>query len=471
MKKLFLSFIFACLALTVVACDKTTTLAPTTLAPTTVAPTTEVPTTEAPTTLEPIDNTFINTNSSIETKEQFLDKMDMYIAKMDELIDDAVIPEYVDFTQQSPYIKALAVEEPDIYNREDLPVPEEPLFDEDQLNLEFIYITYQLLITANDVLESCTSFTENEFCDIEMEGVKFKIKTLLEDNQLYIEYYTYYYMELFGITIKQVSGQIMYFNLIDDVLYFESIQDDLIYYDEEFTHILRYNQFNELGDMVNIMIDDIYREHVYYQSYFRAEDSVFLLSNSGEGFAINYKNIANDTFYSLTLNPDLTTFNTSVIYGTHNPTFKYLSFDDATMIVWNMFDVTGWNKVYDYGYGNDMLYLDDNQVLEGFYFDFEMQEEDIDHQLSFQIIEPEDLTEGLISLSDYGMVYSQVTYAQLMADIEFIQENYPTVITNNGLSNTMEDNYDILQAMFPASLDQELMEELFAIIEQQIEEN
>lgn len=466
MKKFILGLIVTLLSLTVFACDKKTTETPTSEVPTTESPTTEVPTTNAP-----IDNDFISSNSSNETKAQVIDKINMYFTKMDTIIGDYEIPIYANSENQAPIIKALAVETPVIYNREDLTEPQDPIFDEEILNAEFIFMTYTMLQSISVVFEFCHDFTENEFCDFAVEGINYKVKILVEEDQLYIETYIYYAEEFFGTQIRQVSGQIMYFNLIDDILYFESIQDDLINFGGTLSHMLTYNRFSETGDMINIMIDDIYREHIYYQTYDRENKSVFLVSNSGEGLAINYTDNESDTFYSLILNSNNSTLNTSIIYGTHNPTLKYISFDETKIVVWDIFDVEGWNKIYDFEYGDDMLYNDENQVLEQFYFDFEMQDDDIDHQLSIDIYDFEEITEGFISLSDYGMSYNQVSFEQLLADIAYINEEYPTIITNHGLSETMEENFEILAEMFPVSLDQELMEELNAIIEQQLEDN
>lgn len=466
MKKYILGLVVTLLSLTVFACDKKTTEAPTTDVITTEAPITQAPTTQAP-----IDNDFISSNSSNETKAQVIDKINMYFTKMNTIIGDYEMPIYANSENQSPIIKALAVDTPVIYNREDLTEPQEPIFDEEILNAEFIFMTYQMLQSISVVFEFCHDFTENEFCDFNVEGINYKVKILLEEDQLYIETYIYYAEEFLGTQIKQVSGQIMYFNLIDDVLYFETIQDNLVDFGGTLSHMLTFNSFSETGNMINIMIDDIYREHIYYQIYDRETKSVFLVSNSGEGFAINYTDNESDTFYSLVLDPNDSTLNISIIYDTYNPTLKYISFDETKIIVWDIFDVEGWNKVYDYEYSNDMLYNDENQVLEQFYFDFEMQDDDIDHQLSIAIYDIEEITEGFISLSDYGMSYNQVSYEQLLADIAFINEEYPTIITNHGLSETMEENFEVLAEMFPVSLNQELMEELNAIIEQQLEDN
>jgi hypothetical protein len=466
MKKYILGLVVTLLSLTVFACDKKTTEAPTTDVITTEAPITQAPTTQAP-----IDNDFISSNSSNETKAQVIDKINMYFTKMNTIIGDYEMPIYANSENQSPIIKALAVDTPVIYNREDLTEPQEPIFDEEILNAEFIFMTYQMLQSISVVFEFCHDFTENEFCDFNVEGINYKVKILLEEDQLYIETYIYYAEEFLRSQIKQVSGQIMYFNLIDDVLYFETIQDNLVDFGGTLSHMLTYNSFSETGDMINIMIDDIYREHIYYQIYDRETKSVFLVSNSGEGFAINYTDNESDTFYSLVLDQNDSALNISIIYDTYNPTLKYISFDETKIIVWDIFDVEGWNKVYDYEYSNDMLYNDENQVLEQFYFDFEMQDDDIDHQLSIAIYDIEEITEGFISLSDYGMSYNQVSYEQLLADIAFINEEYPTIITNHGLSETMEENFEVLAEMFPVSLNQELMEELNAIIEQQLEDN
>ena len=58
-----------------------------------------------------------------------------------------------------------------------------------------------------------------------------------------------------------------------------------------------------------------------------------------------------------------------------------------------------------------------------------------------------------MNLSDYGLSYSHITYTQLNSDINFLNQNFLSIMSENNLTLNMTENYDTLLELFPFTAD------------------
>jgi hypothetical protein len=101
--------------------------------------------------------------------------------------------------------------------------------------------------------------------------------------------------------------------------------------------------------------------------------------------------------------------------------------------------------------------MDEQEVLEDFTISINIQDIYANARLTTN---EEAFTETLMNLYDYGLVFNEITFAQLNADIDYINENFMLIMAENGLSLNMTDNYDNLLVMFPFLADETIIQEI-----------
>jgi len=456
MRKLTIIALFMVLIFVLIGCGEiTTTENQTTNAPTS---TTDNLTTQS-------TNVFGVENETIDSIEDISSKIDFYQQKLFAFVGEV----QVEATSTSNSLSVIQLEEgePVFYDREELPRGEVPIFTQERFDTEFILPMMEVLSGVNEALENCAEFQENDFCTILGEDANYKIKVLNEGDKLYIEAYIYQYTEEYDLVFSSVSASIMYFDMVNDELVFEHVRDYQTHFRGELRHTVYYDRFSQNGGVINVEFDGFNHENIYYQKYDASTNDVFLVTNSEEGYGINYKDAGTDTFYGITLNPNQEIDSLRIFYGTFDPVLGYSSYGTFGYLNWNIFEIDGWNRVSVSEYEADHLYYNDTLLLDGFDLNIEIQEGDTDARLRLAI-DPSELSAGIVSLSDYGLSFQMISYEQLLSDIAYFTDNYETVLIEQGFPESLEERYSYLYQMVPVFADEEIVLELFTWIDEQI---
>lgn len=68
-------------------------------------------------------------------------------------------------------------------------------------------------------------------------------------------------------------------------------------------------------------------------------------------------------------------------------------------------------------------------------------------------------------------MFDAVSYEDYQAALEKAKVNYTDILNDNNISQNMEDNLITLNAMIPFFADQDILDELYQILEEQLESN
>ncbi|MBU1143505.1 MAG: hypothetical protein KKH92_07670 [Firmicutes bacterium] len=348
-------------------------------------------------------------------------------------------------------------------NREDLPPEYDYPYDPDVVDPFFTQNAAMILDLYHEALDLCDEFEEDVFCTINYDEYDLYLRVKNEEEQLFIEAYHYHSTSSFGGN-SFVNAELMYLNRLDEKVYFELVRDFRERSGDYEIHNLYYDRYYESGDMLNISLNMNAEFDVYYQNYVRENHNVFLFSNSEEGRYYNYKDTATNKFHSLGYRDGIEVSNRFVGYGTHNPTFRYSfnwnSIYPPIQLTWNTLDITGWDSVELNENAHDRIFSGSEEVLADFSSVFSVYE-DIMTAETYIFVHEEEITQGLISLSDYGLSFGNVTIEELISDIPFLENNYARILEEYGFVEDMAQNKTILLNMFPYLGNQDIIDELF----------
>jgi hypothetical protein len=146
----------------------------------------------------------------------------------------------------------------------------------------------------------------------------------------------------------------------------------------------------------------------------------------------------------------------SIRYGTLTD-FWYTNDEGVIYLTWNLYLVDGWNKCFINDAGDDRIYTDEQEVLQDFSISINIQDVYANARLTTN---EEAFTETLMNLSDYGLSYSHITYTQLNSDIDFLNQNFLSIMSEYNVSLNMTDNYDTLLELFPFTADESIIQEI-----------
>jgi hypothetical protein len=446
MKKLIGTFFTILISILFIACEGNTTSIPTTLNPTsldaTITPITEVTTTQAPT-IQP--STTIDQETS---RDNVKEKITFYKIKLLELsgLEEEMIESELGFNQPS-IMRQLSLSEGEYY-REDLPEQSPREYPGNGIDPEFLFITTDTLNQFLWVLTLCDNFQEDVFMEVQYESQTYIIKTSVKGDQLYIESYSYYTNQ----PEYSISTNIMFFDLIEGKVIFKYVRD----YNSS-DHYLYYDEFSETGNIISIGLNK--EENIFssIQIYNRETNMTFSLSNTVMGgIYMGYNNVDGSKFIGINIDESGNIIRHSIRYGSLTD-FWYINDDGIIHLTWNLYLVSGWNKCFINDSGDDRIYMDEQEVLEDFTISINIQDIYANARLTTN---EEAFTETLMNLYDYGLVFNEITFAQLNADIDYIDENFLLIMAENGLSLNMTDNYDNLLVMFPFLADETIIQEI-----------
>ncbi|BCR35656.1 hypothetical protein [Mariniplasma anaerobium] len=394
-------------------------------------------------------------DKTVQTSLDVQNKLTLYIDRVDDINDK--------YSYDHSYEN-----ESTTYQRDELPesIPFLKLnstsirFDE----FSFLLSKYKIILEENDFFE------ENVFNDYQTIGYNLKLKIKLENDQLYIQ--AYEYRDINEFDDKSVSATLIYLNLVDDKLYFQCVKDYHATYGVDSPIASNYpgnqtfyDKFIEDGDNLSILVDHTYDNRYSYELHTAENPVGFLFFRSGSMFGVLVSNKDNSkryTFYANDEEVELDDVYTSVLYITDIEGLKFTKRNlNSYEVSWNLMEVDGWDKLAikpEKVYKNDQEILTD-LPLNAMVGDFT--------QLRVSMYVSEDqLTDNLLSLSGYGLSYDLVSAETLLEDIGYLQANYMDVLSDYGLENDSTKDKEYLLTILPFNSDQDLIDELFDILEQ-----
>ncbi|MBI9009951.1 MAG: hypothetical protein JEZ05_07960 [Tenericutes bacterium] len=390
-------------------------------------------------------------NDTLSTKEDIKDKIEFYVQKL--LILGNLEGEIMESnnnleTKDSPMKLSTGYED---YDREDL--PEQYMIESAGINPEFIIITTDTLDQFTQILDSCESFVEGEFVNVTYFERDYVIKMSTNEDLLYIESYHYEVVD----EVTTIHAEIMNFDLIEEKIFFEYVRD----YQGRNNHIIYYDEFDEAGNIINIALNVDDNELSSYQIYDRALDKTFYIYNASGEYHMNYSNHSNDGNASFSIELDnkgaITRYNLQYRYINYSQSFWYTLEDGNIHLMWNLYLTEGWNKCRVYNNYDNKIYLDETELLEDFTISISIQDRYANARLT--ILESE-FSESLMDLSDYGLLFNDVTYLELQSDIDYIDEFYISIIEDYGLSLNMENCYNTLFETIPYNVDSTVVQSI-----------
>jgi len=381
-------------------------------------------------------------------KSNVEDKIVFYKTKLIELsgLEEEMIESELSFNNN--YNIILLSTDYDEYNRDDLPEQVPYVYEGNGIDPEFIINTTFTINEYLAVLNLCEDFEEDSFMETSYDSFDYLIKTSVDGDQLYIESYRFYQdggSDVFW-------ADIMYFDMVDDKMIFKYVRD---YSSSQ--HSIYYDEFSEAGDAISIALDADNQELTYYQVFDRDINMTFDLSNTSiGGVNMNYNAIDGSMFYGIKIGGDGSITRHSIRYG--SPTqFWYTNDAGEIYLTWNLYSASGWNKCRIYSGADDHIFIDDTEVMQDFTISISIQ----DVYANARLTTTEALfAESMMNLSDYGLYFDAVTYTQLQLDIDYIDQNFLSIINEYGLSLNMSDNYNNLISLFPFTADSTIIEEI-----------
>lgn len=402
------------------------------------------------------NTTDINTITTTETtavdheslKASVEDKINFYKTKLIELsgLEEEMIESELSFN--NAYNTMLLSTGYDEYDREDLPQRVPVVYEGNGIDPEFLI---NLTMTINDylaVLDVCTDFVEDTFMEVDYGLYNYFIKASVDGDQLYIE--SYHYNADSSVDARWTN--IMYFDLIEGKVIFKYVRDYL-----NTQHYMYYDEFSEAGDAISILLDAEDNVLTYYQIYNRETNMSFDLSNTSMGgISMNYSAIDGSSSFGIKISDGGDIIRYSMRYG-FPMQFWYMSENGEVYLTWSLYLAQGWDKCWIYSGADDQIFMDDTEVLEDFTISISIQDMFANARLTTK---PDEFSESMMNLSDYGLYFDAVTYTQLQTDIDYMNQNYLLIMGDYGLSLNMEDNYDYLINLFPFMVDEMVIQEI-----------
>ncbi len=394
-------------------------------------------------------------NKTIQTSLDVQNKLVLYIDKVEDIHDKYSY----DYSYETTST---------IYQRDELP-DSIPFLKLNSTNIQFDQFSF-LLSKYKIILEENDFFEENVFNDYHTIGYNLKLKIKLENDQLYIQ--AYEYRDINEFDDKSVSATLIYLNLVDDKLYYQCVKDYHATYGVDSPIASNYpgnrtfyDKFIEDGDNLSILIDHAYDNSYSYELHTVENPNGFLFFRSGSMFGVwvsSKDNSKRYTFYANDEEVALDDLYTAVSYITDIEGLKFTKRNSNSFEVsWNLMEVEGWNKLSIDPY---KVYIDDQEILTDLSLNAMVGE--YTHLRVSMYVSEDQLTDNLLSLSGYGLSYDLVSAETLLEEIGYLEANYMDVLSDYGLENDSTKDKEYLMTILPFNSDQDLIDELFDILEQ-----
>ena len=302
-------------------------------------------------------------------------------------------------------------------------------------------------------MDNCTDFIEGEFC---AEGLSFDstIMAKTREDKLYLEYY-FSYDE--GTKVKY--GGIMFFDLVEELLYFEFVREDNRLFEGNIHSQKDYDKFSEEEYSMSI---DIYSSGSTRYSYHNYDDTIineFVIGNQSPHSY--YWDSEKGVMFYTSYNSDLELSNYSIRF---NDSYKYaLQYyyhpnvgEHRRVITWNLLKTTGWDYIESSSYSDCKVFKDDTEILIG--FDTVMLIDNTEYAHTTMVISKELITQSVIDLSDYGVSFNEVEWSKIQTEEEYFLANYTNILSMMGFPGTQAVITEDVRLLIPFIINQDKMQ-------------
>lgn len=331
--------------------------------------------------------------------------------------------------------------------------------DADYVDLESMMNMNMTLEMLKDFVDRCVSFDEGVFCDvIDNNGELVKIKMQIDGDRLLIESFSYSKVG----TYKRILSEMMYFDIVDEQMYFEYLRDHYSNINGVEDRNVYFDLFFEGTRSINTAVNVMDNDHVYYQE--NSSDSKTKIRfeyNNNESY-FSYFDYENGVEYFIQ-NPADYDYLSVGYYDGLNRVFRIshslINNNDVYILEYNILELDCWDKFFMVDddvtlYNNDEIIMSE-LVMHGSLWIYNQY---VEGRIN---IEPLNLTEGVISLNDYGGVFDFVTLVDINFDIERLVNGYEdTLMENIGFTNDLSVLLDEIKGIYNLAIDEEVFEQI-----------
>jgi hypothetical protein len=392
---------------------------------------------------ESIFGTYLFENKTQQNLEEIKVIMNDYYTKIDGFI---VSQEHQEDSTQK------------IFTRDELPDIDTTSIDNQQQTV-FLNLKAEIDVISK-TLDECATFEENKFCTPTSRYYSIKVKS--ENNQLYIEAYSYRSFPNNNGFADEIRTVIIYMNLIEDQVYFQYVRElNAKTGDLEIQHI-SYDTYYHDNFMINMYID--HNSKYNYRNIDKSEDEEFLITSLmiNNDTLINFHDPSKSFTSSILLNEDLDITQSSIYYEEPLSNLKYMYSNKQTAtLTWDLLEVEGWNKI-ELGDFGSKVYIDDTEILDDFAINIFIGQ-------MYQIINTIDLSENELTQSDLdlsqeGLLFSAISLEKLLQDRMYFEDNYMSVLEDHNFSMDAQDNHTKIKEMIPFESNSSIINEIYEML-------
>ncbi len=392
---------------------------------------------------------------TVSTRDEVIEKVVFYQGKIQNLIGSSAEGEL------SSGLTRLSTGET-FYTREDFALYDNQEYNETSfVDIESLMNTEMTISTLKDTISRCESFVEGEFCDVAALDYEYapdsRILMQTDGDRLYIESYRY------NANLNYVSAEIMFFDLIDGLVYFEYVRDNNENIGEVLFENVYYDRFIEGFGATAVAIRA--GGEIYYQ--FDSTDGLDRLNFrilEGEKY-ISYRSRENQIYYTYSYSQYRDTDKYYIDFQRGTKSFlkyKFNSFNTDVIVQWNLLETTGWDKIGLTESNECHIYNGDVEILTDFYRNaFHSY---VEYAEIARDYDESELTQSIIDLSDYGLLFSEVTLEQINTERDNLIDNFDILKTYHGFSESDDLNRQELLDMYPFFANEDIIAELSALV-------
>lgn len=384
--------------------------------------------------------TFPDTTTQVlSAKLKALDTISFYQSQLTNLIGE--------FSEMS--VRKNATSEDDIYTREDFTEYDSRTYSVDYDVEEIINLNMELDVMYQ-LIDATEGFEEFTYFSNAVSGHSYRFYVYTEENNIYLE--TYEIVET-NINLNQYITeriQVIYFEMRGENVYYEFLRDVTEFHDEEVDHNVYYDQFQENGDSYQIALykENTPEQSIAYNHYQVTNRYQYSFNFDSTKVGVVYTDVDTQVTYivSSTLDNQLDHYCVRFYDGY----IQLLEIRERLLdhqykqMDWNLLEVEGWTSVYmpdtnfiELFVGTDSLFTEDR--LHGSISAPQSLGVDMD-------IMDKTLDADLVSLTDYGLSFTKVTFTQLEDALGNL--DVENLIQKEGFTFDMEENNDLLLSMF-----------------------
>ncbi|MFH0766566.1 MAG: hypothetical protein V1920_00550, partial [Bacillota bacterium] len=379
------------------------------------------------------------------TYQDALDMLNAYIAK-----GEGFIPSFEG--EEGTYTEDYS--EPETtYTREDFvnydaPIPDYPfngrIFD-------YLFPVMEARDLFVDKISECETSAENAFCETTSEYGKLNFKFYILDDLIRIEIYrinTY----VFGSTTSyQVSAESVEINLVNDKLFIAHLRKSIEVMNSNMIETNYYDEILEDSHALNVSASD--NDISYQIAYPNGETRMY--SNSEEGLYISHRSITDDNYYSVELDLTGSIASANIVFINEGKVVLRYTKNVQTRIDWNLLETTGWDYIQLIDYVDPILYKDQQQILANYNIYCNIESSD-NCEASLTLLEP--ITENQLTLQNEGLSFTAVSYARFNEAVNFINNDYLSLLTAIGFSLNNEINKTYVESLITLQVDDDYMQ-------------